>query len=117
MAKLRVAYKIWLEHEGISFFGKGGAQLLKLIDERGYLKKAAEEMEISYKFAWSYVKRLEEVLSLKIVESRRGGIGGGGSKLTREGKLLVEYYEGLASEVDGVAKKYERLFQDLLEKR
>ncbi len=115
MAKLKIAYKVWLEHEGEPFFGKGGAQLLKLIDEKKSIKKATEEMGISYKFAWEYIKRLEEALSVKIVESRRGGTGGGESRLTEEGRLLIEYYEGLVSEVGRVAKEYERKLQELLE--
>lgn len=115
MSRLKVAYKVWLEHRGEPFFGKGGAQLLKLIDEKRSIKRATEEMRISYKFAWEYIKRLEKVLSVKIVESKRGGTGGGESRLTEEGRQLVGYYEGLVAEVDRVAKEYERKLQELLE--
>ena len=81
------------------------ALLLKLIDRKGSLLRAAKAVGMSYSRAWEAIARIERLLGVKIVESRRGGSKGGGSRLTEEGRKLVEFFE----------REYKRRFKRQLE--
>ena len=48
-------------------FGDGRARLLELIDSRGSLKKAAREMEMSYRNAWGFLRDLERAAGFKSI--------------------------------------------------
>ena len=51
-AKPRIGLNLWLETTEGVLFGMGRAELLDKIEECGSLKKAAEEMGMSYRAAW-----------------------------------------------------------------
>ena len=69
-----------------------GAKLLALIDLYGSILAAAKRLDLPYSSAWEYISRIERALGLRILEVRRGGRGGGGAKLTKYGKALLELY-------------------------
>jgi molybdate transport system regulatory protein len=49
---------------------------------------------MSYRYVWSYLQRIKKALGEPVVETFRGGkMGGGGAKLTRLGKKLLEEYK------------------------
>ena len=94
--------KIWIEHQGKPIVGKGGAEILREIDAEQSLSKAAEKLDMSYRYVWNYVQKIQSALGEKVVNTYKGGkTGGGGARLTDVGKaLLVEYtrLEGCLSE-------------------
>jgi molybdate transport system regulatory protein len=53
---------------------------------------------MSYRFTWNYIRRMEERLGRPVIVTRRGGAthgrrkGGGGAKLTRIAKALLQEY-------------------------
>lgn len=86
--------KIWLEYEGTPVLGKGGAQILQFIKQEKSLSKAAEKLEMSYRYVWNYLAKMEKVVREPVVKTRKGGKGGGGStKLTELGESLLEEYQ------------------------
>ncbi len=95
--------KLWFELKGDLILGRGGALLLRGIQEKGSISQALKmlpedalgEMESpSYRFAWGYLQKVEERLGAPIVEKRRGHRDGrGGTALTELGKRLLELYE------------------------
>lgn len=92
--KHKLSCKIWIEYEGKPLIGKGGAEILKQIDEMESIYKAAKKLGMSYRYVWSYLKRVEKTLGEPIMETYRGGkVGGGGAKLTKLGKELLEEYK------------------------
>ncbi|RLE76869.1 MAG: hypothetical protein DRJ44_02425 [Thermoprotei archaeon] len=113
---VKVSFKVWLEYEGRPIIGVGGVKLLKLVDNTGSISKAAEEMGVSYKFAWSYIKSIEESLGVRIVKTYRGGKGGGFTKLTERGKKLVNFYDELLNNFHQIAKIFEDKSGKLLDK-
>jgi len=82
--------QLWLETEAGLFFGMGRAQLLERIRVHGSLKKAAEEMSMSYRAAWGKIRRTETVLGEKII--RRSGNRRDGHELTDFGNRVLETY-------------------------
>lgn len=85
--------KNWLEKDGKVIIGEGRATLLKFILEFESLTKAAEEMGMSYRHAWGIVQEINEVLGKEIIHSERGGVDGGKTQLTDEGKKLLEDFD------------------------
>ena len=85
--------KLWIEKDGKLALSDYRVRLLRLIDETGSLSEAAIAMQLSYRRAWGKLREIEQNLGVKLVETSIGGAGGGGSRLTPEGKLLVERYD------------------------
>lgn len=96
--KHKLSFKIWLEYLGKPLIGKGGAQILEQIEKEHSLTKAAKKLGMSYRYVWSYIKRVEKTLEKPVIETYRGGRrGGGGAELTTFGKELLEEYKLLES--------------------
>jgi 8-oxo-dGTP diphosphatase len=85
--------KNWLEKDGKVIIGEGRATLLKHILEFESLTEAAEKMGMSYRHAWGIVQEINEVLGKEIIHSERGGVEGGRTQLTDEGKKLLEDFD------------------------
>ena len=66
--------------------------LLDYINEFGSIRAAANELRFSYRTALNYIKKMESTLKVSVIETQKGGSGGGGSAtLTDEGlKILRE---------------------------
>jgi molybdate transport system regulatory protein len=96
--------KLWIEHDGKLVLSEYRVRLLQLVDETGSLADAAAAMQLSYRRAWGKVREIEQNLGLKLVESAAGGAGGGGSRLTPDGRRLVarfsRFQEALARDLD-----------------
>jgi len=91
--KHKPSCKIWIEYRGKPVLGKGGAQILEQMEKEESISKSAEKLGMSYRYVWSYLKKIEKALEEPIIETRRGGkSGGGGAKLTELGKSLLEEY-------------------------
>jgi len=105
--------KLWVEKDGKLALSVYRVRLLRLIDETGSLAEAAEGMGLSYRRAWGKLREIESNLGLKLVASEAGGAGGGGSRLTEDGRRLVEIFERFqaATERD-LAQAFARFFAD-----
>ncbi|MEM3770531.1 MAG: LysR family transcriptional regulator [Candidatus Bathyarchaeia archaeon] len=96
--KHKLSFKIWLEHRGKPLIGKGGAQILEQIEREHSISRAAKRLGMSYRYVWSYIKRVEKTLGKPLLETYRGGRkGGGGATLTTFGKALLEEYRHVES--------------------
>jgi len=92
--KITPKFKVWLEYKGGTILGKGGAELLQTIKDRGSLSSAAKELSISYRYAWGYLKRIEKRIGRPVVITFKGGAkGGGGMKLTEIGEFILRKYK------------------------
>ncbi len=98
--KYKVKFKVWLEKDGEIIMGLGREKLLKAVKKHGSISKAAKEVGISYKKAWSYIKAMEERLGKKLVETKIGGAGGGGSRLTKEAEKLIQEFDKILEKVE-----------------
>ncbi len=77
---------------GDEMIGPGKAELLERIDRTGSIAAAGREMGMSYKRAWMLIETLNAMFRLPIVESTRGGPGGGGAILTETGRQVLALY-------------------------
>ena len=101
--KHKPSCKIWIEYRGKPVLGKGGAQILEQIERKESISKTAEKLGMSYRYVWSYLQKIEKTFGESVIKTYRGGkSGGGGAKLTKLGKSLLEEYrrvEGYLGEV------------------
>lgn len=86
---------IFGDHEMI---GPGKAELLERIDRCGSIAAAGREMGMSYKRAWELVGTLNAMFRTPLVDSMRGGPGGGGAVLTTAGREVLELYRTFEAE-------------------
>jgi molybdate transport system regulatory protein len=105
--------KLWVEKDGKLALSGYRVRLLRLIDETGSLSEAAERMHLSYRRAWGKIREIEANLGVRLVESEAGGAGGGGSRLTVDGKRLVEIFERFQSATErDLALEFARFFAE-----
>lgn len=72
--------------------GPGKADLLEGIRDTGSIAAAGRRMRMSYKRAWQLVEELNRSFRGPLVESSKGGPGGGGARLTRTGDIVLARY-------------------------
>lgn len=105
VAKLRPAFKIWLETDEGHVFGPGVYSLLKKVSETGTLKEAAESLDMSYRFAWGLVRKAEEKVGQPLLHSHKGGrAGGGGAELTEVGLQFLEDFSKIRQVVNELSR-------------
>lgn len=84
--------RVWVVFSKEVKFGAGRAQLLRLIDERGSLRKAAAEFGMSYRNAWGYLQDLERAAGFRFVERTPGAGPRSGMRLTPAGRDFLARY-------------------------
>lgn len=92
---IKVNGSLWLEASGQHFLGPGPIQLLEHIVNTGSLSKAAAQMKMSYKKAWTLINTLNAHVAIPVVIPQVGGEGGGGSVVTEAGRELINYHQEL----------------------
>lgn len=94
---------------GEMFFTAETARLVEYIGRTGSIQEACTEMDISYSKGSRMLKAAEKQLGFRILERWTGGNGGGGSRLTKEGKNLLGAYRQLT---DRMQKTATHVFQE-----
>ena len=101
--KHKPSCKVWIEYNGKPVLGKGGAKILKAILKECSISEAARTLNMSYRYVWNYLQKIQKAVGEPVVETFRGGkTGGGGATLTAMGQSLINEYqrvEGFLSEV------------------
>ena len=90
---MNVKIKIYFtDNDGSQFMGIGVYWLLVGIKEHGSIRRAAEDMHLSYVKALGMLNTLEQTLNEKILNRKRGGDSREGTTLTSQGDKLVSLY-------------------------
>jgi molybdate transport system regulatory protein len=105
-----------MSSEGVEgVFGDGKWRLLKAIDTKGSLKAACESLRISYRKAWGDLKKAQDALDIALVKKQRGGITGGRTTVTEQGKRWVRQYTKFRRDVErAVEKAYGKHIKELV---
>ncbi|MDF2802748.1 MAG: putative DNA-binding protein [Anaerocolumna sp.] len=82
-----------------SFFNGRLKLLLYLISDTCNVRKACNDMALSYGKAWNMINRLEMELGYSVVERRQGGKQGGNTTLTDRGMTFLVAYQCFEEEV------------------
>ncbi|MDO7136581.1 winged helix-turn-helix domain-containing protein [Algibacter lectus] len=89
----KIKSRIWIESENHVLLGEGRVQLLKAIETKGSLSKAAKTLGLSYKKAWSLIDSVNKSAKKPVTINSTGGKGGGGAELTDYGKQLIAVFD------------------------
>jgi molybdate transport system regulatory protein len=84
--------KIWVAFASGAKFGHGRADLLESIDRLGSIQRAVQEIGMSYRYAWGYLRELEAAAGFKLLERPTGRGPAGGTRLSAEGRKFLERY-------------------------
>lgn len=81
--------------------GPGKADLLEGIAESGSLAGAGARLAMSPKRVWGLVREMNTAFRDPLVETEKGGTGGGGSaRLTPAGRLVLDRYRAMEAETN-----------------
>jgi molybdate transport system regulatory protein len=75
--------------------GPGKAALLEAIEDTGSIAAAARRMGMSYRRAWLLAKTMNACFREPLIDAAKGGIGGGGARLTPIGREVVGLYRAM----------------------
>ena len=102
---LEVRSKIWVELGGKVALSDWRVELLRAVETTGSLAGAAEQMGVPYRTAWHKLKEIETQLGVRLLKTERGGASGGGSRLTDEGRAVIERFERVLQGVQGLVQE------------
>lgn len=81
-------------------------EVLRRIGVSGSISQAAREAGISYKAAWQAIDTLTSLSGTPLVERTVGGSGGGGARITEEGRRLLALADELALAREAVLARH-----------
>jgi molybdate transport system regulatory protein len=91
--------KVWVVFEGGTKFGGGRAELLRLVEKEGSLRRAVEGMGMSYRAAWGYIRELEKAAGFAFLE-RAGKGRSSGTRLTSEARAFLGRFDAFRARVE-----------------
>ena len=94
----RLDGRLWIEKGADGFLGRGRVELLAAIAEHGSISGAARAIGLSYKAAWDRVDAMNNLADAPLVVREAGGRRGGGTRLTEEGRRVIEVFRILETE-------------------
>lgn len=98
-SSLNLSGNLWFKRDEQKFLGEERIRLLEKIDELGSITKAAKAVGICYKTAWDTVSAINNLAEKPLVDSLTGGKGGGGTRLTPEGKQIIAQFNQIHREL------------------
>lgn len=89
-------------------------RLLADVEKTGSINRSAKELGLSYATAWRCLKEAETGLRMPLLAPRKGGAGGGGTRLTPQGSSFVGAYTDMLNEAEQlVSECFRRHFPEL----
>jgi molybdate transport system regulatory protein len=112
MTMFKVKSKVWVEFNEKHVMGEGKYRILEEVNRWGSINKAAKNLGISYRKAWSWINSMESRLNLKLVDRQKGGRNGGKAVLTKEAEeLMVKYKELVMGLNEFIDKRFREPFK------
>jgi len=91
--QLRARHKVWFTLGNSFLMGPNYFRFLRAVDETGTIRQAGQAVGWSYRTCLNRIRRMEDILGRRVLETARGGSAGGGAKLSAEGRRLVAIFE------------------------
>ncbi|XOV69270.1 MAG: winged helix-turn-helix domain-containing protein [Fluviicola sp.] len=114
VSEYQIKSRIWVGSEKGMLLGEGRIALLREIDKRGSISKAAKAMDMSYKKAWRLVDEMNRNAKAPFVQQKIGGKGGGGTVLSDAGLKAIRIYTKLQEKEHAFLREQEIWLQNEL---
>lgn len=85
-------------HHGRKVLDPSTFQVLRALSNTSSIQDAVNTSGIPYRTAWEYIRNSSLALGREIVKGRSGGAGGGETRLTPAGRMLLSLYSDLREE-------------------
>ncbi len=109
--QLRPRCNLWVEAENSVVLSHWRIELLEAVAETGSIRAAAERLHVPYRVAWSRLKEMERGLGISLVETRVGGLYGGGANVTAAAHELIHRFHELEAGLDEwVRQRFREVF-------
>ena len=93
--------KLFLEAQEKYVLGPGRVELLRSVKELGSLRKAAQKLGMSYRWAWGRLNDAEKALGVSLLAHDENS-GGKAKTLTAEALELLAWYDSVDRDVKKV---------------
>src|SRR5262245_5746033 len=98
---------ITLKSEETPAVGSERIRLLEAVARTGSITSGAKVFGLSYKAAWDALDAMSNLFGRPLLETRSGGQGGGGAKLTPIGIRVIEAFHRLEAELSRLLDELE----------
>jgi molybdate transport system regulatory protein len=106
---IQVKIKMWVTGPENFTVGPGDFKLMQALHISSNLTKAAKSCGYSYKYAWQKLRNITKQSGKAIVETKKGGYGGGGEvSLTEWGIQLMDIYDKAENQLFSVLTDYNK---------
>src|SRR4051794_33451116 len=92
-SKLAPRHKVWLTLRGSFLMGPNYLRFLRAVDETGTIRQAGKVVGWSYRTCLNRIRRMEAILGGRVLETERGGMSGGGARLSPEARRLIRIFD------------------------
>ena len=110
---LALGRKIWLSWDGVFLMGPNYLRFLAAVEETGTIRSAGRVVGWSYRTCLNRIRRMERAFGAPVLATIRGGIRGGGARLTPEARRLVRVFARWQRETD---RLIQRAFREAVRK-
>jgi molybdate transport system regulatory protein len=105
ISRLAPRHKVWLTLGGSFLMGPNYLRFLRAVDETGTIREAGKVVGWSYRTCLNRIRRMEVILGARVLETARGGVAGGGSRLSPEARRLVAIFGHWQEDVAALTKR------------
>ncbi|WP_019025050.1 MULTISPECIES: winged helix-turn-helix domain-containing protein [unclassified Thioalkalivibrio] len=98
----------------VTAMGPGKAMLLEAIREKGSISAAARSVGMSYRRAWDLVETMNQSFRDPMVETAKGGSGGGGARVTEFGERVLARYREMEARATAAIREELDNFSEFL---
>jgi molybdate transport system regulatory protein len=98
----------------VTAMGPGKAMLLEAIREKGSISAAARSVGMSYRRAWDLVETMNQSFREPMVETAKGGSGGGGAQVTEFGERVLARYREMEARATAAIRPELDAFSEFL---
>ena len=111
---MQLSVKIFLEHDGEYVFGPGRLELLKTVRELGSLRKAANKLGMSYRWAWGRLNKAEKELGRPLLVRTDAPVGGRPMVLTPEAVEIIDWFAKVEKDLKKALRQADKTMPEFL---
>jgi molybdate transport system regulatory protein len=104
-SSLAPRHKVWLTLGGSFLMGPNYLRFLRAVDETGTIRQAGKVVGWSYRTCLNRIRRMEGILGTRVLETERGGVSGGGARLSPEARRLVTMFSRWQEDVAAYSQR------------
>lgn len=114
---MQLSVKIFLEHDGQYVYGPGRLELLKTVRDLGSLRKAAQKLGMSYRWAWGRLNKAEKELGRALLVRTEEPVGGRPMVLTPEAIELIDWFARVEKDLQKALRQADKTMPDFLSEK